>query len=109
MPLEVGAQVKERVGEQVALDEHEGDEQAPYAAVAVEEGMDSLELVVDEGDVQQRRQLGVPVYVELQLAQGGRDLRRRRGDVGGFFQACSGRANPVQYPAELSGIALLPS
>jgi hypothetical protein len=52
MPLEVGAQVKKWFWEQVALDEHEGDEQASYAAVAVEEGVHGLELVVDEGDIQ---------------------------------------------------------
>jgi hypothetical protein len=109
MPLEVSAQVKERFGEQVALDEHDGDEQASYTAVAVEEGMDGFELVVDQGDVQEGWQPYVTVYVVLQRAQGDGDLCGRWGNVGGLVQSCSGRADPVLYAAELSGIALLPS
>jgi hypothetical protein len=109
MPLEVSAQVKEWLGEQVALDQHKDDEQASYTAVAVEEGMDGFELVVDEGDVQEGWQPCVTVYVVLQRAQGDGDLCGRWGNVGGLVQSCSGWADPVLYAAELSGIALLPS
>jgi hypothetical protein len=104
MALEVGAEVQERLGEQVALDEHERDEELPYAALAVEEGVDGLDLVVDQGGVHQRREPGILVDVPLQRVQSRGDLPWRWGDVGSLSYFRTRRADPVLYAAKLARV-----
>src|SRR5574337_1038746 len=48
MRLEVGGEVEQRLEEPAALDQEERDQESADPAVPVEEGMDRLELLVDQ-------------------------------------------------------------
>ena len=86
MPLEEEAQVEERLGQQLPVLEQQRHEQASDAAVAVEVGVDDLELYVQESGTHERRQRVVCVQVLLEraehLAQHLRRWRHVRGVAG---------------------------
>ena len=101
MSLEEEAQVEERLGEQLPVLEQERHEQATDAAVAVEVGVDGLELHVQESGAYQRRQRVVGVQVLLEgaehLAERVRWWRHVRGVAG------SASADPVLAATHLAG------
>ncbi len=65
--LEVRREVEERLGQRVAEHEHQGDEQTPDPAVAVEERVDDLELVVRDRELHEQGQVS---FVEEPLQIG---------------------------------------
>src|SRR5271157_1184605 len=54
--LEVEAQIQERLSENTGVTEQKCDQETPYATIAVEEGMDRLELHVREACADEDRQ-----------------------------------------------------
>ena len=107
--LEVGRQVQERLGQPVPDDEEEHDQQPSEPAVAVEERVDRLELVVQQRGLDERWQSRVLVDEALEIAQQlGRSVRRRRHERGGLDRG-AGRPDPVLGGAELARLAIPPA
>ena len=99
--LEEEAQVEERFAEQLPVLEQERDEEPPDAAVAVEVGVDCLELRVAEPCPDECRQFAALIVDEaLEAGQEFAHRVRRRGDVGRV--AGTGAANPVLAASDLS-------
>ncbi len=104
--LEEGRKVQQRRGKPVANDEEEHDQETADTAIAVEERVDRLELVVHESRLDERRELRIVVDEALEIAEqtsklagGWRNERRR-------FYRRAGRPDPVLRGAELAGLAL---
>src|SRR5829696_8281141 len=75
MGLEVEAQVEERFAQGTVYAEVEGHEQATDAAVAVQEGVDGLELDVKEAGLDEGRETGLPfVHEPLERIEAGVQL-----------------------------------
>src|SRR5690606_35918688 len=71
MLLEVTGYIEERLGYQPPLLQQDGDEQTSYAAIAVQERVDGLELGVYQGNTHQGRQRRRRmVDISFQLTQG---------------------------------------
>lgn len=66
--LEVRREVEQGLGQCVSQHEHERDHQATDPAVAVEERMDHLELVVGDRELDQERKVGL-VQELLEVAE----------------------------------------
>ena len=101
--LEVEAQVEQRLAEHAGVAEEQRDQQPPDAAVAVEEGVDGLELHVRERRLDEHRQV-VAVVVQEALQGGhavgdGRVRRRHEDGVAG-----ARAADPVLAAAELARV-----
>ena len=105
--LEVEAQVEQRARKLAGLLEHQRDDQSADPAVAVEEGMDGLELHVREGRADERRQAVLGVDELIQLAHAGQHLVRGRGHI--MRQARARTADPVLRAPELAGLLLRPA
>jgi len=71
-PLEEGGEVEQGLGKQTPLCEEEKREEAPNPSVPVAEGVDRLELIVDDGRLDERPQ---PVLVESLALLDGDGLR----------------------------------
>ena len=65
MPLEVVGEVEDRLEQHLSFAKKEGDEKPSNAPVAVEEGMDCLELSMGQADLDQKRKPGVGVKKPL--------------------------------------------
>ena len=101
--LQVEREVEERLGEQPAVVEQERDEEAAETAIAIEEGVDGLELDVGERGLQQEGQAAGVVMQELfQRAHARLNLLGRGRDEVGI--AGAGAADPVLAAAELAGL-----
>jgi len=100
--FEEEAEVEEWLTEQTAVVEEEGDEQAAEAAVAVEEGVDGLELDVSErGFEEDGRAAGVFMKVGFESGHAGfQHVRGWRDETG---VAGAGAADPVLGAAEFAG------
>ena len=98
--------VKEGKLEDVTVAEEEGDEETTDAAIAIEEGMDGLELGMGVGTVDESWKIARGVEEIFQIAKGLGHFMDRRRDVGGIFESAVGRADPVLGAAEFAGVAL---
>ncbi len=67
--LEEATQVQQRARQQVTFDQEEDDQQAPEPAVAVEERVDRLELVMGERGRDERRQVVIVVDESLEVGE----------------------------------------
>jgi hypothetical protein len=82
MALEVRAEVEKRLREQFFGAQEKGDKQPAHAAIAIQEGMNGLELVVDEGKTDERGHLRRRMKVFFKPIQGIQHLlngRRHKG------------------------------
>ena len=102
MLLEKEAQIEKRLTQRAAVMQHEGDQKAPHPSVAVEEGMDGLELDMSEAGPQEQ---GQPVVVRVQKAfqieHAIGDRGNRRRDETRHTRSQS--ADPVLRTAKLPG------
>ena len=69
MGLEEQAQVEQRSGEQAPVPKQQGDEQSTEPAVAVEIGMQRLELYMQEPHSDERREVALVVDGALEVAE----------------------------------------
>ena len=99
--LEVGAQVEERRGQHAARHQQERDQEASDAAIAVEEGVDRLEVGVGDGGVHERRQ-GLVVEEPLPGGEARHQLIGRGRDVGRVVHRAARRSDPVLAAPELA-------
>ena len=93
--LQVVAEVKQRPGKDAAPAQVKGDQQAADAAVAVQKGMDGLELGVDQGDLDQGRQAVPGVDEFFQVRDQCLDISGGRRHEDRFGQRCAGSADPI--------------
>jgi len=84
--------MEERLREQPLLHQQEDDEEATKPAVAVEEGVDRLELVVDQGDLDERRDRCVLVDKSFEVTERALHVVDGRRDEDGRLDAVVGRA-----------------
>jgi hypothetical protein len=99
--FQVEAQVEQWLRQHAIVTEQKGDEKAADAAVAVEEGVDRLELDVSERGADERRH-GLVVEKLLQCAEAVEDVVGRRRDEEGVAGARA--ADPVLRRAEFTGL-----
>ena len=95
MLLEVGREVEQRLWQCLAQYEHERDHQSADAAVAVEERMDDLELVVSDGELDQEREFGL-VEEAFEVGERVVHLVGRRRDEDGVVERAA--AEPDRAP-----------
>jgi len=100
--LDVRGQIEERLRQAAALSQEQRDEQAADTAVAVEERVDRLELLVHEGALDEIGQARPVLQEELPGGERGHHLIDRRWHVGGGRQRGSRRTDPVLRAAELA-------
>lgn len=79
IPFEVRAQVQQRGRQPAACAQEEDDGQATQAPVAIEEGVEGLELVVQQCALHEDGQLDIGVGEVLPVGEQVRELIRRRG------------------------------
>ena len=79
VPFEVGAQVEQGTGSTFVAQRNRMMKEAPDPAVPVEVRVDSLELVVQQGALDQRWHLEILVREELPVSHRFADVRRRWG------------------------------
>jgi hypothetical protein len=105
--LEVAAEVHQRLGQQAPMLQQRGNQQPSDAAVAIQEGVDGLELGVDQCDPHQRRQVGWRGVMDeaLQVCQ---QIGTRCGG-GGTKAALPGRVPPIQFCERRSSPGCLPA
>lgn len=104
--LQVEAEVEERSCEYASLAEEERDEEPPHASVAVEEGVDGLELSVRQAAVHQG---GEPVSVVEEPLEGVKGLAHLVGwrwNEMGLVEAAPGRADPILGAPELARVVV---
>src|SRR5713101_5772719 len=102
--LEVRGEVQQRLGECPTKYEHQRDEQSTDPAVAVEKGMDDLELVVGQGKLD--KQWEVPLVEEaFEVAERGAHLVGWRRDEYRVFERAP--ADPHRTRAQLAGETVL--
>src|SRR5262249_46853900 len=101
--LEIVREVEHRLVQHAALAQQEGDQQAPDAAVAVEERVNGLELRVRKADLDQQWQITLRVGKCLEIGERLRDDIRGGRNEGGFVQSATARADPVLSAAQLTG------
>ena len=100
--VDVRGDVEQRGGEQTPLDQQERDEQPPESTIAVKEGVDRPELVVDRSDAQEWRQVGVGMEVLLEGVQAHRHQFRCRRHVGRRVDDSTWRTDPVLRASKLA-------
>ncbi len=99
MTIELGADIEARALDETALHEIERHEDAPDAAVAIEEGVDDFELGVEDGRLDER------VFVDGlgvggQIFEGVGELGGRGRNEPSAFEAGAGPTDPVLAGAE---------
>ena len=100
MGLEVEAQVQQRLVKDALGPQKERDQKSPHSSVAVEEGVDGLELHVCQGRLDENRNaVGRLVEEALEVAHAIGDVLGGRRDVGGDTRARS--TDPVLGGPEL--------
>ena len=104
--LEVGREIQQWLGETVADDEEEDDEKPSKTAVAIEERVDRLELVVQECRLNERGQLGILVDEPLEVTQQARELLWGWGNEGGGFDRGTSGPDPVLCRTEIAGLTV---
>src|SRR5262245_3415462 len=87
----------------MALGQQEGDEEPANATVAIEKGMDRLELCVRHPDPDDQRQLVLRVQKPLQVAERRWYLLRRRWNERGPRETRPRGTNPVLRAPKLAG------
>src|SRR5688572_25195631 len=92
--FEERAQVKYRARQMTGSAQKEHDQQPSDAAVAIEEGMDRLKLVVHEGAANDRRDPQVIVEEPLPVAQAAYELRWGRWYIRCLRDGVSGPSDP---------------
>src|SRR6266498_1531461 len=102
MLLEERAEIEQRLLEELLRLQQERDEQPADAAVAVEKRMDRLELIVNERQADQRREMRLGVQELLEQVERGVHLRDRRRDVRRLRDLRSRLPDPVLHRAELA-------
>lgn len=80
-------EIQHRRVQHAAFAQEERNQQPPDAAVAVEEGMNRLELRMREPDLDEQWQVILPVQKRLEVAEGPRHFVRRWGNEGGVLTA----------------------
>ena len=90
------------------LTEHESDQQPPYSAIAVEEGMDRLELCVRQ-TCPNERWTGVVMHELLECTEMLQENVRGRRNENRVLECRTRRTDPILGPAELAGIVVLAS
>ena len=101
--LEVGGDVQDWCREAVANHEEEDDEESAEPTVAVEERMDGLELVVEEGLLDERRQGRLFVDERFEIVEEVAEFIRWWRNEGRGLDRGAGRTDPVLRRAELPG------
>ena len=102
LALEVKAEVEERIAQESGVAEHEGDQEASHAAVAVEEGVNGLELDVGQAGLGEDGKPVVRVVDEpLQVGHALLDVVGWRGNEDRV--AGTRAADPVLGSPELAG------
>ena len=103
--LEKVGQVKGRLVQQAKADQIEHDKQPPQPPVPVQKWMDRFELIMDERDLEQVRDMDLIVVDELlQIAHEVRHVQMMRRHEGGILEA---DADPVLAAAEFAGLFVL--
>ena len=101
--LQICAQVEQRRGQPATIDEQEDGQQAADAAVAVEKGVQRLELVVQQRVLHQQGDIELRVRVALPVGQQAGKLLRRRRDEARCLDRRTGGSYPVLGGAKLTG------
>jgi hypothetical protein len=108
--LEISAQMKHGLGEQLLRTEKHGDEKTPDPSIPIQERMNDLELVVNESQAHERRQLrrGVKVFFErIQSEVHFVDWGRDKGCI---LESASRGTNPVLRASKLAwGLSFAPN
>src|SRR5205823_5118365 len=107
VPFEKGAEIKQRLVEQFLRVQQESDEQAAHTPVAIEERMNGLELVMNEGETNQRGQVRLGMEELLEHVERRVHLRNRWWNVGRVRNRRSGLADPILHAAKLARRAAL--
>lgn len=100
--LEVMAEVEERQPQDATLAEKESDEQAPDAAIAVEEWVDRLELRVGKSAEDEHGHGRGAVEEKLELPHGVVHVRDGRRNERGLGERASARTDPVLRSSEFA-------
>jgi len=95
MPLEIMRQVEGRLAQDALFAQQEHDEQAPHAPVAVEEGVNGLELRMGEPDLEQKRQAVIGVQEPFERGKRIGDFLGRRWHENRLVHRASDRPDPV--------------
>jgi hypothetical protein len=102
--LEVGTDIQERLGEHSLLHEEEADEEAAKPAVAIQERVDRLELVMNQSAADEHGKARTLLVEELlPIGEGIHHLLWWRRHEGRILDRCSALTDPVLRPAELAG------
>ena len=102
MAFEEMRDVENRFRENLPFAEKKHDQQPPHPAVAVEEGVNRLELRMGQPDPDERGEIVVAVEKGLQIAQRTRHLLERRRHEDRVARRAAGRADPVLRPAQFA-------
>jgi hypothetical protein len=100
-------EVEKRLGKAAALDQEERDQQPAHTAVAVQEGVDRLELLVHQGALDQLREVVTVVEETLPVGEAVHHGVGRRRHIGCGRRRAPGRTDPVLRAAELPGRGLV--
>lgn len=104
--LEVVREVEEGMMEDISLAKKEGDQESADAPIAIEKGVDGLELGVDEAAMDEGGELFRLVDEVLKLSECLVHLGDRGRDVGGGSEGAVGWTNPVLGAAEFAGVSV---
>ena len=102
MGLEIGADIERRFPDVAVLPKEQGHQQAAQTAVAVQKGMQGLELGVQDGELHQPVG-GVRVDVGLPRAHGFGKESGVDGHEPGLVDGAAGRSDPVGHAAVFAG------
>ena len=102
MALKKGTEIKQGPIENAALAEKESDEKPSDTPITIEERMNSLKLVMDQGQFNQWRQLRIGMQEFLQLVKGFLHLCHGRRHKSSIIEGTPWRANPVLGLSELT-------
>jgi len=93
----------------VFLAQQKWNQNSTYAPVAVLEGVDCLELIVNQCKLDKKGQVFFRVDVFLKLVKQLRHPRHRRGDISRIFNPLAGIGDVILLNAKLAGPLFLPS
>jgi hypothetical protein len=93
--FEIIREIKNRLLQDSSLAQKKRDEQTAYPAIAVQEGVDRLELDMGQADLDQERHIVILVQELLEFAKRLRHFFGRRRDEGRFGQRTAGRSDPI--------------
>lgn len=107
--LEVAAEVEQRLRQDLALSELKRDQQAAQPPIAIHERVNGFELVVNQGEVNQDRELTIIVAnVSFQVVERRSHLHHWRGNKTGSFGGCARSTDDDRLTPELTWAPVFP-